>query len=77
MWAETGVAAHPLAGQVTPDQVAEAVVRAIKENRPEIDVAPLATRLAATMPRLVGSMARRLGATAFPPAAVARQVAKR
>jgi len=77
MWAETGVAAHPLAGQVTPDQVAEAVVRAIKENRPEIDVAPLGTRLAATMPRLVGSMARRLGATAFPPAAVARQVAKR
>src|SRR5207244_6773174 len=33
MWAETGVAAHPLAGQVTPDQVDEAVVRAIKENR--------------------------------------------
>lgn len=77
MWAETGVAPHPLAGQVKPDQVAEAVVRAIKENRAEIDVAPLGTRLAAAMPRLVGSMARRLGATAFPPAAVARQLAKR
>jgi short-subunit dehydrogenase len=77
MWAETGVAPHPLAGQVTPDQVAAAVVRAIKENRPEIDVAPLGTRLAVAMPRLVGSMARRLGATAFPPAAVARQLAKR
>ena len=77
MWAETGIAPHPLAGQVTPDQVAEAVVRAIKENRSEIDVAPLGTRLAAAMPRLVAPMARRLGATAFPPAAVARQLAKR
>jgi short-subunit dehydrogenase len=77
MWAETGITPHPLAGQVTPDQVAEAVVRAIKENRREIDVAPLGTRLAAAMPRLVGSMARRLGATAYPPAAVARQLAKR
>jgi hypothetical protein len=62
---------------VTPDQVAAAVVRAIKQNRPEIDVAPLGTRLAVAMPGLVGSMARRLGATAFPPAAVARQLAKR
>jgi short-subunit dehydrogenase len=77
MWAETGITPHPLAGQVTPDQVAAAVVRAIKENRREIDVAPLGTRLAAAMPRLVGSMARRLGATAYPPAAVARQLAKR
>ena len=77
MWAETGITPHPLAGQVTPDQVAEAVVRAIKENRLEIDVAPLGTRLAAAMPRLVAPMARRLGATAFPPAAVERQLAKR
>jgi short-subunit dehydrogenase len=77
MWAETGITPHPLAGQVTPDRVAAAVVRAIKENRPEIDVAPLGTRLAVAMPGLVGSMARRLGATAFPPAAVARQLAKR
>ena len=77
MWAETGIAPHPLAGQVTPQQVAEAVIRAIKENRPEIDVAPLGTRLAASMPGLVAPIARRLGATAFPPAAVARQLAKR
>ena len=77
MWAETGITPHPLAGQVTPDQVAEAVVGAIKENRLEIDVAPLGTRLAAAMPRLVAPIARRLGATAFPPAAVARQLAKR
>jgi short-subunit dehydrogenase len=77
MWAETGIATHPMAGHVTPDQVADAVVRAIKENRREIDVAPLGARLAASMPRLVGPMARRLGATAVPRAAVERQLAKR
>ncbi len=54
MWAETGVNPHPLAGQVTPDEVAAAVVKAIKENRAEIDVAPLSARLAVTAPRLVG-----------------------
>jgi short-subunit dehydrogenase len=77
MWAETGAAPHPLAGQVTADQVADAVVRAIKEDRREIDVAPLGARLAASMPRLVAPMARRLGATAVPRAAVERQLAKR
>jgi short-subunit dehydrogenase len=77
MWAETGVATHPLAGQVTPDQVADAVVRAIKENRAEIDVAPLGARLAVSMPRLVAPIARRLGALAVPRAAVDRQLAKR
>ena len=77
MWAETGVAPHPLAGQVTPDQVADAVVRAIKENRREIDVAPLGARLAVSMPRLVAPIARHLGATAVPQAAVDRQLAKR
>jgi short-subunit dehydrogenase len=77
MWAETGAAPHPLAGQVTADQVADAVVRAINEDRREIDVAPLGARLAASMPRLVAPMARRLGATAVPRAAVERQLAKR
>jgi len=77
MWAETGVATHPLAGHVTPDQVADAVVRAIKENRRELDVAPPGARLAASMPRLVTPIARRLGATAVPRAAVERQLAKR
>jgi short-subunit dehydrogenase len=36
MWAGTGVATRPLAGQVTPDQVAEAAVRAIREDRREL-----------------------------------------
>jgi short-subunit dehydrogenase len=77
MWAETGVNAHPLAGQVTPDEVAAAVVKAIKQNRAEIDVAPLSARLAVNAPRLVGSWAGRLGATAFPPEGVESQLAKR
>jgi short-subunit dehydrogenase len=77
MWAETGVTPHPLAGQVTPDEVAVSVIRAIKENRAEIDVAPLSARLAVAAPRLVGSLARRLGATAFPPEGVEPQLAKR
>jgi short-subunit dehydrogenase len=77
MWAETGVKPHPLAGQVTPDQVASAVLRAIKENRTEIDVAPISARLAVTAPRLVGALAGRLGATSFPPEGVEPQLAKR
>jgi short-subunit dehydrogenase len=77
MWAETGVTPHPLAGQVTPDQVAGAVIKAIKENRAEIDVAPLSARLAVTAPKLVGSLAGRLGATSFPPEGVEPQLAKR
>jgi short-subunit dehydrogenase len=77
MWAETGVATHPLAGRVSPDQVADAVVEAIKENRREVDVAPLGARLAVSMPRLVAPMVRRLGALAVPRAAVDRQLTKR
>jgi short-subunit dehydrogenase len=77
MWAETGVNPHPLAGQVTPDEVAAAVVKAVKENRAEIDVAPLSARLAVIAPTLVGSWAGRLGATSFPPEGVEPQLAKR
>lgn len=73
----TGVTRHPLAGQVTPDQVAAAVIKAIKENRAEIDVAPLSARLALASPRLVGALAGRLGATSFPPEGVDPQLAKR
>jgi short-subunit dehydrogenase len=77
MWAETGTRTHPLAGLVTPARVAETVVSAIKENRPEVDVAPLGVRLAAAMPHLVGLLARRLGAADIPAAAVEHQFAKR
>ena len=77
MWAETGVPTHPLAGRVTPGQVAETVVQAVKDDRVEVDVAPLGARLAAAAPTLVGSFARRLGATAVPAEGVQRQLVKR
>jgi short-subunit dehydrogenase len=77
MWAETGVATHPLAGHAAPSQVADAVIRAIKEGRVEVDVAPLGARLAAAAPTLVGSVVRRLGATAVPADGVHRQLVKR
>lgn len=77
MWADTGASIHPLAGLVTPARVADAIVEAVRENRAEIDVAPLGPRLAVAAPRLVGTVARRLGATAIPPAGVERQLSKR
>jgi short-subunit dehydrogenase len=40
MWAETGQKANSMAGEVTPAAVATAVLRAIRENRREIQVAP-------------------------------------
>jgi short-subunit dehydrogenase len=77
MWAETGDETPALAGLATPQQVADAVIRGIKENKAEIDVAPLGARLAIAAPRLIGTVARRLGATAIPRAAVEHQAAKR
>lgn len=39
MWAATGLKPHPVVGEVTPAQVADAVASAIRRNRREIDVA--------------------------------------
>jgi len=77
MWAETGTTTPPLAGLVRPAQVADAVLSAITGDRAEIDVAPLGPRLATAMPSLVGRLARRLGASDIPAAAVERQLVKR
>jgi uncharacterized protein len=41
MWAETGLKPHPVVGEVTPAQVADAVASAITRNRREVDVAGL------------------------------------
>jgi short-subunit dehydrogenase len=78
MWAETG--ARSSIGEVTPDQVAGAVVRAIRQDRAEITVAPVALRAAIRVPmafpgllhtRLVG------GRGELPDTAVLRQRDKR
>jgi NADP-dependent 3-hydroxy acid dehydrogenase YdfG len=53
MFAETGARLPPGVGTVTPERVARAVVRAVRYNRAEIDVAPLGLRLGS----LLGSLA--------------------
>ena len=66
MWAETGLKANPMAGEVTPEQVAEAVFRAITKNRAEIDVVGLPLRaglkVLAVAPGLFMAVARSSGA---------------
>lgn len=66
MWAETGLKANPLAGEVTPEQVAEAVFRAITKNKAEIDVVRLPLRASlkvlAVAPGLFMAVARSSGA---------------
>jgi len=67
MWAVTGLKAHPIAGEVSPAQVADAVWRAISRNRREIDVVPIQLRtvlkLQALTPGVFATMARWMGAT--------------
>jgi short-subunit dehydrogenase len=67
MWAETGLKANPMAGEVSPAEVADAVWYAITRNRPEIDVAPLqlkaSLKFQALAPGLFATIARMAGAT--------------
>lgn len=66
LFAEAGVKLPPWVGTRTPEQVGAAVVRAIEDERAEVDVAPLGlrmgTRLAALAPVTVARVQRRLGA---------------
>ncbi len=66
MWAETGLKANAIAGEVTPEQVAEAVFRAITKNKAEIDVVRLPLRASlkvlAVAPGLFTAVARSTGA---------------
>jgi short-subunit dehydrogenase len=59
MFADTGATLPLGVGTVSPDQVARAVVRAIKTDRAEIDVAPLALRLGALMGGLAPGLSAR------------------
>ncbi len=67
MWAVTGLKPDPIAGEVTPAQVAEAVRTAIVHNRGEIDVMPLQLRASlkvqALAPGLFTAVARSRGVT--------------
>jgi short-subunit dehydrogenase len=67
MWAETGLKANPMAGEVSPAKVADAVWKAIVQNRAEVDVMPIQLRasikIMAVAPRLFAAVARSSGAT--------------
>lgn len=64
MWAETGLKAPKLAGEVSPDQVADAVVKAIRDDKIEVDVAPwpakVGSRFVGALPELVAGMSERV-----------------
>jgi short-subunit dehydrogenase len=68
-------------GSSTPEQVADGVVRAITQNRGEVDVAPLGMRAAATFasvaPGPAARIARRLGGDKLTDELVAGQADKR
>jgi short-subunit dehydrogenase len=53
MFADTGVSLPPGVGTVSPGRVAAAVIRAIRHDKAEVTVAPLAMRLASTAGALV------------------------
>jgi uncharacterized protein len=65
MFHEAGVKLPGYVATRTPEQVADAVVRAIEGNRAEVDVAPLGLRLGAAaaglFPEVSGRLQRRLG----------------
>jgi short-subunit dehydrogenase len=65
MFAEANVELPRGVGTRTPDQVAAGVVKAIEQDRAEVEVAPLGLRLGATFggiaPDLAAAAARRLG----------------
>jgi short-subunit dehydrogenase len=66
MFHDSGASLPSYVGTRTPDDVASAVIRAIEEDRSEIDVAPLPVRLGSAVqglvPELAARVQRRLGA---------------
>jgi len=67
MWAVTGLKPNPIAGEVSPGQVADAVWTSITKNKREIDVVPIQLRtvlkLQALTPGVFATTARWMGAT--------------
>jgi short-subunit dehydrogenase len=65
MFADSGVRLPIGVGTRTPAQVAAGVIRAIEQDRAEVDVAPLPLRIGATLagvaPELSAAVSRRLG----------------
>jgi short-subunit dehydrogenase len=65
MFAEADVKLPPGVGTRTPDDVAKATIKAIEQNRGEIEVAPLPLRASATLasiaPEFAGRISRKAG----------------
>ena len=65
MFHDTGTKLPPGVGTVSPEAVADAVVRAIERNRGEVDVAPVGLRAGAKAaglaPDLAATVSRKLG----------------
>src|SRR5579872_153770 len=81
MFADAGVTLPRGVGTRTPDEVADAVVRAIESDRAEIEVAPLPLRMGASFaslaPGLAGRISRRMGSDQIATDLAAGQVSKR
>ncbi len=81
MFHDSGAELPDYVGMRTPEQVGDAVVRAIERDRSEIDVAPLSMRVGAAvaglLPELSGRLQRRLGSDKVADAMAEGQRAKR
>jgi len=81
LFADSGVKLPPWVGTRTPEQVAEALVRAIEREQAEVDVAPLGlrvgTRVAGLAPVTVARLQRRLGSERIADALADAQRGKR
>ncbi len=81
MFHESGAKLPPFVGTKTPEDVARAVIKAIEQNRAELDVAPLSLRagtvLSSLAPGPIGSIQRKLGAVSTSDAIGRGQTGKR
>jgi short-subunit dehydrogenase len=81
MFHDTGAKLPPGVGTVSPEAVAEAVVRAIERNRGEVDVAPVGLRAGAMAaglaPDLAAAVQRKLGGQKVAEQHVSAQTSKR
>ena len=81
MFAESGATLPKGIGTNTPDEVAAGVVRAIKQGKGDVDVAPAFIRLSAKLnalaPDVVAGLSRRLGSTELTDQMAAGQREKR
>jgi short-subunit dehydrogenase len=64
MFAQSGAAAPPVVGTGTPQQVGDAVVRAIEHDKSEISVAPLRQRVMARFAMMAPEISGRLAGSA-------------